>query len=231
MNIVIIGLGGIGSHLVRPLCRYLNELMEEVTVTLIDGDTYEPKNETRQEFRGFGNKAEVIATELTERFPEISFSGKAWFVTEENVYLAINEGDIVFSCVDNHATRKVISERCSGLKDVVLISGGNAYSDGNVQIFIRANGDCQTPPLTHLHPEIEDPQDKNPGEMSCEELAQSGSPQLIFTNFLASAWMLTTFWKYIEWKNSGSKREFGYSEIYFDGVSGNARAVNRSQPQ
>ena len=227
MNVVIIGLGGIGSHLVRPLCRYLNELKEETTVTLIDGDTFEPKNENRQEFDGFGNKAEVLATELAEKYPKLNISGKAWFVTADNVYVAINDKDIVFCCVDNHATRNVVSGRCNGLKNTVLVSGGNDYSDGNVQVFIREDGKSTTPPLTHLHPEIEDPQDKNPSEMSCEELAESGSPQLIFTNLLASAWMLTTFWKYLVWKQDG-RGLFGYSEIYFDGVTGNARSVNRS---
>lgn len=227
MNIVIIGLGGIGSHLVRPLCRYLNESKGEVAVMLIDGDTFEPKNETRQEFRGFGNKAEVLAAELSEKYPGLSISGKAWYITAENAYVAINDGDIVFCCVDNHATRNVVSGRCQELENVVLISGGNEYSDGNVQIFIREDGICTTPALTYFHPEIENPQDKNPSEMSCEELAKSGSPQLIFTNFLASAWMLTTFWKYLVWKQD-RKGLFGYSEIYFDGVTGNARSVNRS---
>lgn len=143
------------------------------------------------------------------------------------MFLAIDEGDIVFSCVDNHATRKLLSNRGGELQDIVVISGGNDYSDGNVQIYIRRNKKDVTPPLTHLHPEIANPKDKNPGEMSCEELAQSGSPQLIFTNFLAAAWMLKTFWKVWKWKEN-PKKPFDYSEIYFDGESGNARAVNRS---
>lgn len=226
LNIVIIGIGGIGSHLVRPLCRYLNASDEDVAITFIDGDRFEPKNETRQEFTVLGNKAEALAEELSGRYPKLGISGKPWYVTEENVFVAISEGDLVFLCVDNHATRNVVSARCTELENAVLISGGNEYSDGNVQIFIRQNGANCTPALTHSHPEIEMPQDKNPGEMSCEELAQSGSPQLIFTNFLAAAWMLTTFWKYQEWRKA-PKAMFYYSEIYFDAVTGNSRSVNR----
>lgn len=229
MNVVIIGLGGIGTHLVRPLCRYLNELDEEISLTLIDGDTFEPKNDARQEFSGLGNKAEVLASEIAGRYPKFDVSCKTWYITEENAYVAINDGDIVFSCVDNHATRKVISDRGCELQDVIVVSGGNDYSDGNVQVFIRLEGENFTPPLTHLHPEIDDPQDKNPGEMSCEELAQSGSPQLIFTNLLASAWMLAAFWKYMEWEGDEEQQPFGYSEVYFDGRTGCARAVKRSE--
>lgn len=229
MNIIIIGLGGIGSHLVRPLCRYLNSLDEEIAITLIDGDNFEVKNESRQEFNCFGNKAEVIAQELAERYPRIDFSSKEWYITEDNVYLTIGEGDMVFMCVDNHATRSIVSRWCQRLDNVVLISGGNEYSDGNVQIFTRENGESVTPPLSSSHPEIENPQDKNPGEMSCEELAQSGSPQLICTNLLAAAWMLSTFWKFTEWWSEGRVGPFSYSEIYFDGMTGNARSVSRYQ--
>lgn len=228
MNIVVIGIGGIGTHLIRPLCRYLNECGSDITLTLIDGDSFEPKNASRQEFSNFDNKAEVLAKELMEKHPNIDVSGKGWYVTQDNAYIAINEGDIVFSCVDNHATRKVVSERGMELQDAVIISGGNDFSDGNVQVFIRQDGENITPPLTHLHPEIDNPKDKNPGEMSCEELAQNGSPQLIFTNLLASAWMLTVFWKLLEWMESENSNQFDYSEIYFDGMTGNARAVNRS---
>lgn len=225
MKVVVIGLGGIGSHLIRPLCRYLHSLNEEVSVTLIDGDTFEPKNEARQEFGGLGNKAEVIAAELAGKYPRIEIVGKPWYVSAENAYLAIDDGDIVLLCVDNHATRKLVSDRSGELENVVLISGGNEFSDGNVQFFLRVDGENITPPLTHFHPEIESPEDKNPSEMSCEELAASGSPQLIITNFLASAWMLSVFWRYLVWVKE--KKQLVYTEIYFDGVTGNARAVKR----
>lgn len=228
MKIVIVGLGGIGSHLVRPLCRYMCETQEgELFVVLIDGDTFELRNESRQEFNEFGNKAEVLARELSGKYHQISITSKPWYVSEDNVYLAINNGDIVFSCVDNHATRKLLSDRCGELDDVALISGGNDYIDGNVQVFIRSNGEDITPSITHFHPEIDNPQDKNPSEMSCEELAQSGSPQLIFTNLLASAWMLTVFWNILKWQEEDYITPFRYSEIYFDCETGNARSVKR----
>src|SRR3989338_2728244 len=226
-NVVVIGIGGIGTHLVRPLCRYLSKASHDYRVVFIDGDDFQIENEDRQEFQLFGPKAEVLAGEMTSQHPSLDIQAKKWYVTDENIFLSIREGDIVFSCVDNHATRKLLSAHCSTVQNVVLISGGNDYSDGNVQVFIRQNGSNITPPLTHLHPEIENPQDKNPGEMSCEELAESGSPQLIFTNFLASAWMLTTFWKFLEWRDD-QKGHFSYSEVYFDLMTGNARSTSRN---
>jgi len=50
-RIVVIGLGGIGSALVEPLCRFLNfDDKAEWQVVLVDGDNYEEKNTSRQTF-------------------------------------------------------------------------------------------------------------------------------------------------------------------------------------
>lgn len=226
MNIVIIGLGGIGSHVIRPLSRYCSSLDEETSITLIDGDEYQPKNHMRQEFVGYGPKASVIAREMSGSYPGMRFKDKHWYITDDNAYVSIYESDIVFSCVDSHAVRRVVSRRCEQLENVVLISGGNEYKDGNVQLFVRRHGVNMTPPITVHHPEIENPTDKNPADMGCEELAASSTPQLIFTNVLASAWMLATFWRW-HWSDNYREDILPYSELYFDLATGNARSVQQ----
>jgi molybdopterin/thiamine biosynthesis adenylyltransferase len=220
MHIKIIGLGGIGTHLISPLCRYLDNCGEHANVTLFDGDRFEPKNKDRQDFELFGNKAEMTAQKMLTQFSELSIEAKAHFVTDENIFVFIKQDDTVFLCVDNHATRKLVSRHCSTLKDVVLISGGNEYTDGNVQVYIRKNGEDHTPPLTYLHPEIENPKDRNPSEMSCEELSKNGSPQLIFTNLAAATHMLSAFWLVT---TEGVK----YTEQYFDLYTGAVRPIKR----
>jgi molybdopterin/thiamine biosynthesis adenylyltransferase len=219
MRIKIIGIGGIGTHLVPPLCRYFDSCEKSANITLLDGDQFEPKNINRQDFELFGNKAESIAKKLLVQFPDQSIESKPVFLADENIFVFIKEGDMIFLCVDNHATRKLVSDYCQTLKDVTLISGGNDYTDGNVQIFIRKEGKNLTPPLTHLHPEIENPKDKNPAEMSCEELSRNGSPQLIFTNLAAASHMLSAFWLITE------KGEVKYTEQYFDLLTGAVRPV------
>jgi molybdopterin/thiamine biosynthesis adenylyltransferase len=222
MRIKIIGIGGIGTHLVSPLCRYLDSCEKGANITLLDGDQFELKNVNRQDFELFGNKAESIARKLLVQFQSLSIEAKPVFLTDENIFVFIKEGDIIFLCVDNHATRKLVSDYCQILKDVTLISGGNDYTDGNVQIFIRKEGENLTPPITHLHPEIENPKDKNPGEMSCEELSKNSSPQLIFTNLAATSHMLSAFWLIVS-----NKGEIRYTEQYFDILTGAVRPIKR----
>lgn len=210
MDIKIIGLGGIGSVLSEKIGRFLNfSTRENNHIMLIDGDSYEVKNFERQEFFQLGSKAEVKRSELSLKFDRIQFSHYNKYVNESNIKELILEKDIIFVCVDNHKTRKLISDFCSKLNDIILISGGNELTDGNVQIYIRKEGKDLTPKITDYHPEIQDPKDKSPEDMSCEELSKS-QPQLFFTNFTVAAIMCWVFFKII---NGVIPTE---SDVYFD---------------
>ena len=210
MNIVIIGLGGIGSILCERIARYLTYSAEAgVKLLLVDGDDYEPKNYDRQDFTRMGNKAEVKAADLKMQFSRLNVSSYPAFVNESNLAQVITEGSIVFLCVDNHKTRMIVSNYTNKLTDVTLISGGNDLIDGNVQIYIRKDGTDITPDLCSYHPEIANPDDKLPEEMSCEELAES-EPQLYFTNLGVATIMCWAFY------NAVVKGEYERSEVYFD---------------
>jgi len=208
-RIVIIGLGGIGSILCDKVSRFVNfKKDQETSITLVDGDYFEEKNFERQEFFGFGNKASVKASELRARYEKINYTDIPYFVDENILPKVIEEGDTVFLAVDNHKTRKLVSDYAKNLKDITIISGGNDLVDGNVQIYVREGGEDITPSLTDYHPEIENPEDKLPNEMSCEEL-QNSEPQLFFTNLGVATIMC---WSYYNIKNKDLKS----SEIYFD---------------
>jgi len=210
----VIGLGGIGSIVCDGLSRFLNfgKDFSYPRVTLIDGDKFETKNHERQNFITEGeNKAKTKRDELLTKFRNVVFFTEPVFVNRENVSKLVEEKDIVMLCVDNHKTRKVVSDRCSDLNDVILISGGNELEDGNVQIFVKKNGEKITPSLTDYHKELENPDDKSPDEMSCEELSKT-EPQLYFTNLMAAAHMLAAF--YNVWKG-----RLDFSEVYFDNAT------------
>jgi len=225
IDIKLIGVGGIGCALAPFLARYLQTERqvtgEEVRITLVDGDDFENKNATRQSFETLGNKAKVKATELARSFPDLSFRAIPEFVTAENLPHVVKPSDVVFLAVDNHATRRVVSRRCEELSDVVLISGGNDFIDGNVQVHIRQGGRDITLPLTRFHPEIADPKDKSPAEMSCEELAAAAAPQLLFMNLSVASAMLNAFYA---WRSERLR----YGEVYLDIVEGRAQPVPRA---
>jgi len=222
-NISIIGLGGIGSVLSNTISRYMSskDIYPFITINLVDGDEYEHKNIIRQEFEGFGNKSLMKLLELNRKFKNINFNNFSVFVKEDNIDTIIEENSLVFLCVDNHKTRKLVSDYAGSLKDITIISGGNELTDGNVQIYIRKGGENITPSLTDYHPEIDNPTDKRPDEMSCEELSLS-APQLYFTNFMVAAYMCAAVYNIEKGNNSVSN-----SEVYFDLITMNASSKKR----
>jgi len=220
-KIKVIGSGGIGSCLVEPLSRYLSYVDDYCEMTIIDGDTYEERNRERQRFSDLGNKAEETSRNLKEMFPKIHFRSKNEYVTDDNVITFIREKDVVFMCVDNHATRKLISERCEELDNVTLISGGNNYTDGDVLIYIRKSGKDVTPSL-HSLPEIANPDDKNPGDsdqerQGCQEEALA-SPQLLFMNMDIASSMLNCYYCHEQGK-------LNFNRVYSDIITQARRAV------
>jgi molybdopterin/thiamine biosynthesis adenylyltransferase len=220
LEIKAIGIGGIGCALLPFLCRYLQYSGEPARLTLIDGDRFERSNAARQAFSGLGNKAEVKSRELARDFETMAFRSRPEYVTEDNVARLIGEGEVVFLMVDNHASRNLVSRHVSSLADLSLISGGNDEEDGNVQVYVRQGGRDLTPSLARYHPEIADPQDRNPADMSCEELMAAGAPQLLFANLMVASLMLNAFYALRQGR-------LNYSEVYLDIGQNLSRAVSR----
>lgn len=220
LEIRVIGLGGIGCALLLPLARYLYYAGTACRLTLVDGDAFEQRNLPRQAFRAGGNKARVKAEELAQEFPGLSVRAVSEFVTATNVPDLIWSGDVVFLGVDNHRTRKVISDHCERLGDVLLISGGNEWTDGNVQVYCRQGGRDLSAPLTRFHPEIAAPGDASPAEASCDAAAAAGAPQLLFMNLTVASAMLNAFYA---WQQG----RLGYGEVYLDILAGRSQPVER----
>lgn len=210
LKIKVVGTGGIGLCLLPSLCRYLNyagDKFPDVQMSLIDGDKFEERNRERQAFVEVGPKASMTAEKYRDEFPRLMFFDHPVYIADHNVIQLIRENDIVFLCVDNHKTRKLISERAEELKNVTVISGGNDLTDGNVLVHIRRDNKNVTPPLaSSFHPEIANPQDKHPGEIEeaqgCGVVAVS-EPQLLFTNNLIAANMLAFLHNILDEKRFG----------------------------
>lgn len=221
-SVVIIGLGGVGSIVARYGAVFLASLNENLTLTLVDGDSFELSNATRMLFSNTGNKAMVINDELTPMFIDtrllLQYVEK--YVTPQNLRSLVHEGDLVLLCVDNHATRKLVSRYCEKLKNICLISGGNdgvglnasgavrRGTYGNAQIYVRQRGKEITHSLTKFHPEIAKPADKLPTDLHCTDLVIS-HPQILFANLAAASAMLNTMLLYL-------CNAMHYSELSFD---------------
>ena len=225
-HVTVIGLGGVGSIVARYAAVFLASFQENARLTLVDGDKFEPSNASRMLFGRHGNKAQVVRQELLPRFRQsrLSMDWSSEYVTPENIGRLIRPRGIVILCVDNHATRNLVSAHCSKLKNIVLISGGNdgvgkdssgkvrRGTYGNVQLYARKNGKDITPSLTQYHPEIAEPKDKMPHEMNCTELVLS-KPQILFANMAVASAMLNTLLLHL----SGATH---YGELSFDIADG-----------
>lgn len=202
LHVKVIGAGGIGTCLLPNLCRLLSYgssiyRFDDADVAIIDGDQYEEGNRPHQHFCKLGNKADVTTECLKEDFPNLVLTANPTYIDQGNIGTLISDGDIVFLCVDNHKTRNLVGHFCEKeLKNVVLISGGNAFIDGNVQVYVKQDGQDQTSPLDRYHPEIAFPQDRHPGEPVQREgcLKQRlYDPQSLIANNMAAALMLNAF--------------------------------------
>jgi len=236
--IKLIGLGGTGGMVARYLLMYLAALELPVRVALIDGDQFEPKNAERMFFSRCGNKASVLHEDLAETLGDaaITLSAIEQYITPDNIGQLLHDGDVVLLAVDNHASRKLVAEYCAAkLDNVCLISGGNdgvgkdsrghlvQGTYGNVQVHIRRDGRDLTPSLFAYHPEIAEPTDVMPTEISCSEAILS-VPQIVFANLAAASAMLNAFYLYV-------CRDLEYAEVCFDIRDALMRPVELPVPQ
>lgn len=204
--IKIVGLGGVGSIVARYLCLFLASIDRELRVVLIDGDSFEMANAARMFFSSCGNKAAVVRNELLQHLAhsKVSILAIEEHIAPSNILQLLHNGDIIILAVDNHATRKLVSDFvASKLADACLISGGNDGIEdgrrgtyGNVQIYVRRGGVDITPSLTRYHPEIDKPEDRLPTGQGCTALSAS-IPQILFTNLTTASCVLNTFWLHV----------------------------------
>ncbi|MBU1695063.1 MAG: ThiF family adenylyltransferase [Verrucomicrobia bacterium] len=237
-SIKVVGLGGTGSQVARGACLFLGAAGTDSRIVLLDGDAFEPANAARMFFSRPGNKAAVLSEDLQPFLAgsRVTLLAAGEFITAENMPRWIVPGDVVFLCVDNHATRKLVSDFCAGRgghsapQDITLISGGNDGIEtaadgearrgtyGNVQVYLRRNGEDVTPDLCKFHPEIQTPRDHLPTDKGCSEMMDS-VPQLVFANLLVASVMLNTFFLLV----CGA---LAYHEIAFDLAEGLCRPVS-----
>ncbi len=232
-SVKVVGLGGVGSIVARYGALFLASLRTSARLVLVDGDTFEEKNASRMIFPEPANKAAVVRDDLLRGLgvsTSLSIIAIEEFVTEENVGRLVREGDIVLLSVDNHATRRLLSDHCAArLRDVTLISGGNEGVErgrrgtyGTCQIYLRRDGRDASPSLGRYHPEIRNPADEPPTEASCTE-SMASVPQILFANLMAAACILDALWLHL----CGALH---YSEIAFDVHDGLMRPVPVAAP-
>ena len=221
VKIVLVGCGGIGSWVSGPLMRFLNAERYTAEIHVWDGDRYALSNQTRQEFaaQDLGlNKAEALVQAVQANYRGLRLVAHPEFIVPDNVREAISERSIILSAVDNHPARALIEKQALGLNHIAVLSAGNERYDGNVHVLLRKNARNLTEPLLTRHPEIARMKSGDRASMGCEDLIEEGQTQLLVTNFVAAAALMTAFYQLWTLGHSSGHRRIGKlpQEIFFD---------------
>ena len=234
---VLVGAGGIGTWLADGLARLLEYKYPGSALIIVDGDTYEERNKERQSFTQMGNKAIATAHRLTQQFDNTTFIPVPKWVVDDNfagvadeespkikASSLISENDVVFAVVDNFAARKILFDAASKIDNIDVFTGGNDDAlFGSIYHYQRRDGVDVTEHPVVYHPEYENPPDKNPGELSCQERAEiDGGTQLLATNMAVASIILGRINHIIV---EGKDPEI--TEIYFDLGLGMAQPYDR----
>jgi molybdopterin/thiamine biosynthesis adenylyltransferase len=234
---ILVGAGGIGTWLAAGLVRLLEWKFPGSALIIVDGDTFEERNKERQDFTKLGNKAVVKAAELVPQFPNTTIIPLAKWVVDDNfagvtddespkitASQLIREGDVVFAVVDNFAARKIIFDAASKLNNVDVFTGGNDDDlFGSIYHYQKRDSIEITAHPAEYHPEYNNPPDKNPGELSCQDRAQiEGGTQLLATNMAVASFILGRVQKTIVSNQSPEE-----TEIFFDLGLGKSEPYNR----
>jgi hypothetical protein len=201
-NVVIIGLGGVGTALVGPLALGLEK---GERLELWDGDVYETKNLTRQlvepKYVGW-NKADAIR----DRFGWVEGveSRAGWFVDDGVARWA--PGTVVFVAVDNNRARMGALARVDRSPGVIGIVCANETTDAMAVAYLPEwKGTRLDPRVRYPNWTREDGLD--PVAPSCAEQIDDGVRQLGIFNGVAAMMGLRLAWTWVK-ESGGVDSEF-----------------------
>ena len=201
VKIVMLGAGGTGGHIAPHLYRLLHALDRPVRVIIADGDIVEAKNLVRQNFiqADLGrNKAQVLAERYASAFGlEIEYIPE--FIEDEERlitlvrpahtliydYQSVHEHVILIGAVDNNRSRQLCHAVFKKADDLIYIDSGNGERTGQVVCGIKRKNRTYYKPVGDMYPDILEPTDKFPTQLSCAEASMS-APQSIVANIMAA---------------------------------------------
>lgn len=141
-HVLIVGLGGIGSFAGEFVCR-----AGVGTMTIIDGDVFDPTNKNRQltalDSTVGRNKAVVLAERLKDINPELKLNVLEEFVQPERVWEILNEykPDYVMDCIDSVTPKLEWIVACMRLKIRIVshMGAGGKMDPTRVQVARLTN--------------------------------------------------------------------------------------------
>jgi hypothetical protein len=251
LNLYVVGCGGIGGYLIDMLPMAISSLTLDMLqqsgkdinqyltnagnialpvcvdhLTLIDGDTFNPRNALRQ---GCGTGSKLVQrmramqdSMLRKSYLQnLQLHGVNSYINPLNMEAIIpsvpphNQNNaeaannfsslddykrnaaVIFLCVDNVKTRYEVSKYAEyHLPNCIVINGGNEKTSGHVTVFEQIDGIKQDPNIYEVYPNINDTSDKRPDELACTSIAPQHD-QIAVTNSIVANVMMAMFNKWV----------------------------------
>jgi len=218
---ILIGAGGTGSIIARPLVHYLIAATKgEYELVIADGDEVETKNLARQLFDPDAvghSKAARLASSLPGHT-----TVHEGYIDDTNIDTLFRENDRAILAVDNFDCRRLIDAKATSFENFTVINPGNEDWTSTCQLHIRRGGVNVTPRISYMHPEITDaeayvPTDAGP---ACGVRAVLGEEQTIAANMLAAAMALNALVAVDQFDLN--ERPLDWHETYYDLIKSKA---------
>lgn len=190
-NIIVVGVGGTGSHLVSFLAQLIGNNQDYANkhkIILIDGDIVEEKNLKTQKFlqEDIGkSKAEALADRYSSVFKlDIQYMDR-YLTDETDLKNIITRNTIIVSCVDNNKARKIIDNAFNSTlpdnrysyaydRELIYIDTGNTSGEdelvGQTVVAYKKGKDIILPSVSTYFPAILEEQDTIITTPSCGEV-------------------------------------------------------------
>lgn len=193
-RIVMVGIGGTGSHLARLLARLLADRQAKrlhvPSFHLIDPDRVEAKNIGRQLFVA-GDVGQFKAQTLAQKLSLSLGLEVVWSNTAFDPHCHQDRHTLVCGAVDNHLARQALAQT-TGL----WLDGGNHADGGQVVLGNTPNKACVLNALDHapllylphatlLFPQLLEPEPTHQPTLPCADGVQVGEQQVLVNDWMA----------------------------------------------
>ncbi len=147
LNILVLGIGGVGGYTVESLVRCGVE-----QITLVDGDLIKPSNLNRQIISNTKNLNKYKTREFKKRIKLINKNAKVslinTFITEENLYLLfMDDYDFIVDACDTTKIKILLMKECLKRKINLISSMGTANKLNGLSLTITTLNKTNYDPL------------------------------------------------------------------------------------
>ena len=222
LKVLLVGAGGNGSEMLSALSKIDSGLQafghKGLDVTVFDDDVCSEANCYRQRFH-FQDIGQLKSLVLVHRLNQMM--GLNWTAIPEKITAeSIKNVDLIISCVDNYAARKLIYESKENAKSHALwMDLGNGDKFG--QIVIGTLSDANPNPVENVvdvYPEILTATDK-PNKASCSAI-ESLTRQDLMLNAMMGCQASNMLWQLIR------KGSLGFNELRVDSEACEVLAIS-----